>query len=182
MAQTQPGWGLQARENLGSGGQAVEAERARVRTHSVVNAQHDRVGRGGLCEERRREMQGIESADGLIGETLSCAIDDFAAQSQECPVRGSGVELPAPGGCFGLGELTIGDGAHQDAIALDERQVGGDDEFGRPEVLADLRSARFSEQPGQHGARFRVEGHRSPRSAASSASARPGFSAGGRRR
>ena len=93
-----------------------------------------------------------------------------------------GAQFRATGSRLGLRDLAEHGRADEDPIALDQGEVGRDDQLARRQNLADLGSPRFSKQPRGHRTGFGVEAHRFPRSAESSAAARPAASADPNRR
>jgi len=164
------------------GWQEIEAQRAGVHTHVIIDAQHDQVRSRGLCDQRACQMKRVERPERFLGKALPRAIDHFRAQPENRPMRRGRVQFAAPAGRLGLRQLAECRRANEDAIAFDEGQIRRDDQRGRRKAVTDLRRARLAEQPGKDRARFRVERQRSPRSAERSAAARPGLSAGRSRR
>ena len=85
-------------------------------------------------------------------------------------------------GSFGKGllESLHGNGADEDAIALDEGQRGAQDELGAREHLTHGGPARLAQQPGEDCARLGVDVQRSSRSSSSRRSAAPAGRTGSR--
>ena len=113
-------------------------------------------------------MDGVERADRVAGERLPRAFDDLFRDPQHVPVGRSRGKVRAAVGGIGLGEFVERQCPQQDTVALDQRQVGRDDEVGLAEQAAHRGRGRFVEQPFEHRARFRVGIHRAPRSSSSS--------------
>ena len=157
-----------------------EAKRPGVRADAVIDTQDDDVRRSGLRSERAREVQRVEGPHGLLGKGRARAIDRVRPEPQQYPVCRDRAQFGTALGGLDFRDFSERGRPNEHAIALDERQVGRDDDLGRLETLQHFPGAGFAEQPRQHRARLGVEGQRSPRSASSSAATRPGARAGRR--
>ena len=73
-------------------------------------------------------MNCVERANRLAGKGLAGTIDDLGSDVQDMPVRGCADEMRFSIRDFGFGEFTERSCAQEDAIALDEGQVRGDDD------------------------------------------------------
>jgi hypothetical protein len=88
------------------------------------------------------------------------------------PARGRDREVPPPVRGVRLGQFAERRGTNQDPIALDQRQIGCDDELRVRKTCTDCRAVGFVEKPRENGAGFRVQRHRLPRSSSRSWAAR----------
>jgi hypothetical protein len=102
-------------------------------------------------------MERIERPDGLVRIPTSCALDDLLLETQQCPVTGLlGEDRPALRR-FDRCKLFDDLEADQTAVAFDEREIRGVDEFGTFEDRSHGIGAGFSEEPRQDRAGLRID-------------------------
>lgn len=130
----------------------VKSQRAGVRAEVIVQAQYGEIRDRGSGHERRRQVERVQRTNGLFCKGLPCAIDHARTNAEDRPVRGGRGQLGASAGDVGFGEFAKRRRADEDAVALDEREVGRDHQLGRREAVADVGAARFTEQPREDGA------------------------------
>ena len=94
-----------------------------------VEAEQLKTGCSRPRYQRRGEVDRVERPDRLAGKRLPRAIDNFAADSEDVPVCGSGREVAAAIGGVSLCQLAQNCGANQHSIALNHRQIRGDHDF-----------------------------------------------------
>jgi hypothetical protein len=113
----------------------------------------------------------VKRPDRFSRKRMSRAFDNVRTDSPQVPMGSRSIQARSAIGSRDFIDFAGFDGTDQYAIALNERKVGGRHEFSVPKYLAHGVAGVFSEQPGQHGARFRINIHCVPRSALRSSAA-----------
>ena len=97
-------------------------------------------------------MNRIEGPNWFTWKGLPGAIDYFAGYSQDVPMRGGSRQLRAAVRRLRLGQFAQMDRPDQYTIALNEGQIGCDDNLGVGQQLTNDRRGFFVQQPRKNGA------------------------------
>jgi hypothetical protein len=127
-------------------------------------------------------MERVESPDGLDGKGPSGALDDVSLEPHDAPAPGRRDQVPVQPNGIGSGEGGRGLSSDEDSVTFDQREIGGEYEFGAGEGAPDEVGPRLAEQPAEDRAGLRVEVQRSPRSSSMSRWSSPGLRSLGMRR
>lgn len=101
-------------------------------------------------------MQRIERSNGFFRERLTGAFNNLRGNSQDIPTQSR-----CPKMSFTIRGSRFRDGAHglsamQDAITLNQRQIGTDNGIGICQNLTHLLTGILTQKPGQYGAGFGI--------------------------
>lgn len=97
-------------------------------------------------------MDCVEGLNRLTRKRLSGAIDDLLSNSQDMPMRSRGRQLCTAVRRLCLRQLTQCNRTYQYAIALNECQIGRNDDFGAAKQLANFGRGLLVQEPGQNSA------------------------------
>jgi hypothetical protein len=101
--------------------------------HAFVEAQQSEAGGRGTRNEKRCEVDGIERPNRVTRKRLTRTIDYLSRNSQDLPMSSSRDEVRPTVGGFGFRQFLESHRPEQYAIALNQGQVGSDDDFGLAE-------------------------------------------------
>jgi len=114
-------------------------------TDAIVKTEEFQTGDGGTNDQRRRQVNRIQSTHRFHGERTPCALDNVQTKSINVPVGSGSVEVrPATHG-RGFVDLPERDRANQYAITLDKDEVGCEHEFRAAERFSDSAASGFPE-------------------------------------
>src|SRR2546427_4178622 len=147
----------------------LEAQAAPIGAHAVVAAEQAQIWQRLAQQESAGEVKRIEGPDGLHGKGCLRALRHLSRHLEHAPAASGPCECFQNGGAPDLVEKVLGDRSPDHPSRFDEGQPGADDLRRAAEQMVNLVASGFVEQPPKHRAAFRVEGHRSARSASSSA-------------
>jgi len=116
-------------------------------------------------------MDGIEGSNWLTGKGLPGAIDHFVGDPQDVPMRSCSRKLRAAVCSLRLRQFAQMDRSDQYSIALNESQIGCNDNLCIGQQLTNNRGGLFIQEPRENGARLRIQVHRGPRSSSSNCAA-----------
>src|SRR3989442_6309683 len=138
----------------------------------MVKTQEFHAGNHRTYRQRRCQVNRVEGANRFHRKRTPRSINNVRAGPPYVPMRSPRIQMRTPIGGSRFIDLSEHDSTDQPAIALDERQIGGRHQLRPTEYLAYALAIRFSQQPCQYRAGFRVDVHTPPRSSSRSAAAR----------
>jgi hypothetical protein len=124
--------------NIGtSRGDDGKPERAAGRTNPLVKAEEGEVRETGARQHGSGEMKRVEGPDGFDGKWPPSALGNISLDPHDAPVPGCGEQVAVQPNGVGSREDTSGLASDEDAVTLDQGQIGGEHDIGAGERAPD---------------------------------------------